>query len=258
MFAKKSISCIFSVLFVVVFMLALPPLQFAHAAGECYVKRNASGANAGTSWTDAYTHLQSALGASPCTEIWVAAGTYKPTGGTDRNVTFQLKNGVAVYGGFAGTETTRTQRDPAVNATTLSGDIGAAGNSDNSYHVVTGVTGATLDGFTITAGNANGNYPNDYGGGMYNESSNPTLTNVTFSGNSAGGSGGGLSNYLSSPMLSNVIFNGNTANYGGGGMFNSASHPTLTNVTFSGNSANSIRRRDVQRGKQSDADERHL
>ena len=57
--------------------------------------------------------------------------------------------------------------------------------SDNSYHVVTGATGATLDGFTITAGNANGGYPNNRGGGMYNNGSSPTLTNVTFSGNSA-------------------------------------------------------------------------
>ena len=122
MFAKKSISCIFSVLFVVVFMLAVTPLQVAHAA-ECYVKWNAGGTNAGTSWTNAYTDLQSALGASPCTEIWVAAGTYKPTTGTDRTATFQLKNGVALYGGFAGTETARNQRNPAANVTILSGDI---------------------------------------------------------------------------------------------------------------------------------------
>ncbi len=90
--------------------------------------------------------------------------------GTDRSATFQLKNGVAVYGGFAGTETARNQRNPAANVTILSGDIDnndsqtpiitdlttVTGNTTNSYHVVTGATGATLDGFTITAGNANG------------------------------------------------------------------------------------------------------
>ena len=78
---------------------------------------------------------------------------------------------MAVYGGFAGTETARDQRNPAANVTILSGDIDnndsqtpiitdlttVTGNTTNSYHVVTGgATGATLDGFTITAGNANG------------------------------------------------------------------------------------------------------
>ena len=88
---------------------------------------------------------------------------------------------MAVYGGFAGTETARSQRNPAANVTILSGDIDnndsqtpiitdshVTGNTTNSYHVVTGATGATLDGFTITAGNANGTSPNDSGGGMYN------------------------------------------------------------------------------------------
>jgi predicted outer membrane repeat protein len=256
MFAKKSISRIFSVLFVVVFMLALTPLQFAHAAGECYVKWNASGANAGTSWTDAYTDLQSALGASPCTEIWVAAGTYKPTGGTDRTATFQLKNGVAIYGGFAGTETLRTQRNPEANVTILSGDIDnndsqtpiitdlttVQGNTLNSYHVVTGATGATLDGFTITAGNANNGSScpgTGCGGGMLNDANSPTLTNVTFSGNLANFGGGGLSNNASSPTLTNITFSGNSATSFGGGLYNrNNSSPTLTNVTFNGNRAN--------------------
>ena len=160
----------------------------ARATGECYVKWNAAGTNNGASWTNAYTDLQSALGASPCTEVWVAAGTYKPTTGTDRTATFQLKNGVAVYGGFAGTETARDQRNPATNVTILSGDIGndaADATATNSYHVVTGATGATLDGFTITAGNANGADPNDQRRRDVQHCSSPTLTNVTFSGNSA-------------------------------------------------------------------------
>jgi len=71
--------------------------------------------------------------------------------------------GVALYGGFYGTETTRTQRDWNANVTTLSGA------SDNSYHVVTGTTGAALDGFTVTGGNASaGSGSGVFGGGMYN------------------------------------------------------------------------------------------
>lgn len=111
------------------------------------------------------------------------------------------------------------------------------GNTTNSYHVVTGATGATLDGFTITAGNANGSSTSSYGGGMYNDSSNPTLADVTFRGNSALDDGGGMRNYFNSnPTLTNVTFSDNSASVGGG-MSNVSSSPTLTKVTFSGNSA---------------------
>jgi len=79
------------------------------------------------------------------------SGTYKPTSGTNRTISFQLKNNVALYGGFAGTETLRSQRNSAVNLTVLSGDIGALTvATDNSYHVVTGGgtnNTAVLDGF---------------------------------------------------------------------------------------------------------------
>lgn len=76
-----------------------------------YVRANASGANNGTSWANAYTNLQTALSnASAGTQIWVAAGTYKPTSGTDRGISFVMKNGVQLYGGFAGTENSLTHR----------------------------------------------------------------------------------------------------------------------------------------------------
>ncbi|MCX6035697.1 MAG: right-handed parallel beta-helix repeat-containing protein [Chloroflexi bacterium] len=244
MFAKKSISHIFSVLFIIVFILAVTPLQAAHAAGIRYAKPAASGTGDCSSWANACT-LQTALtGAVSDDEIWAAAGTYTP--GTLRIDTFQLIDGVALYGGFAGTEIARDLRNPAVNVTTLSGDLNGDDDGfyymfENVYHVVTGATGATLDGFTITAGNANTNTlegcPGKYcGGGMLNNASNPTLTNVTFSGNSAG-YGGGMYNWSSSPTLTDVTFNGNTAETNGGGMLNSDINPTLTNVTFTGNTA---------------------
>jgi len=234
-----------------------------------YIKWNASGANNGTSWTDAYTDLQSALSAaSSGDELWVAAGTYKPTVGTDRTTSFTLKNGVSLYGGFAGTETMLSQRDPSVNVTVLSGDIGIpANNSDNSCHVVVGSGtdhSAILDGFLITAGitwcvNAlmgirGGGVQNDQdsptlrnlifkensgacGGGMSNSNnSNPSLTNVIFISNSVGsGTGGGMCNENgSNPALINVTFRGNTADYGAG-MWNASSSPSLANVTFTEN-----------------------
>jgi len=132
----------------------------------------------------------------------------------------------------------RQERNWQTNLTTLSGEIGVAGNTDNSYHVVTGATGATLDGFMITAGNANSLPDNLYGGGMYNNASSPKLYNVTFYANSTTYDGGGMYNTLSNPTLENVTFSSNTAVNGrGGGIFNGGSNPTLTNVTFSSNSA---------------------
>jgi hypothetical protein len=100
------------------------------SAATCYVNSAATGTNAGTSWANAYTSLQSALVNYPgCMEIWVARGTYKPTATTDRTIAFNINPGVIVYGGFAGTEATLAVRQLAVNPTILSGDIGVAGDS---------------------------------------------------------------------------------------------------------------------------------
>jgi hypothetical protein len=174
-------------------------------------------------------------------EIWVKAGTYTPTSGTDRSATFQLKNSVAIYGGFTGNETSREQRNPAANITLLSGEIGAAGPVDNSYHVVTGSgtdDSASLDGFTVKRGYADS--PEFYGGGIYNENGSPTLVNLILDGNIAVYGGGGMYNINSNPVLINVAFNNNTVTLlytNGGGMFNSSSSPTIINATFTGNSA---------------------
>ncbi len=258
----------------------------AEAAGTIYVDASATGAGTGASWTDAYTTLQDArIAATSGDQIWVAAGVYYPDEGggmtnDDRTMTFTLIDDVAVYGGFAGAETTLGQRDWVANVTVLSGDIDKNDTTDsnevvtvatnivgnNAYHVVTGGElhmSAVLDGFTVTAGQANGTSPYDngggmfiltthptvtnvnfignqgvYGGGMSNHStSNPTLTNVSFIGNHAV-SGGGMYNYAnSSPTLTNVSFIGNQGVYGGGMYTLSFSHPTLTNVSFSGNLA---------------------
>ena len=116
----------------------------ASAATTLCVKPVPSGSGC---WATAFTDLQPALAAAGSgDEIWVAAGTYLPTSTTDRTISFAMKNGVAVYGGFDGTETMRSERNPAVNVTILSGDIGTPGvSSDNSYHVVTAGAAVTLE-----------------------------------------------------------------------------------------------------------------
>jgi hypothetical protein len=116
------------------------------------------------------------------TQIWVAAGTYKPTDGTDRAATFELVNGIRVYGRFAGTETDRSERDWVANPTILSGDIGvAADTTDNCYHVVTNTgndSTTVFDGFTVTGGHATGSQ--ESGGGMGNNHSDPLVVNTVF------------------------------------------------------------------------------
>lgn len=83
-----------------------------------YVNLNATGANNGSSWSDAYNDLQVALAnATSGDNIWVAKGTYTPTTGTDRNATFQLKNAVGIYGELAGGETSLEQRNWKKNET---------------------------------------------------------------------------------------------------------------------------------------------
>ncbi|MFC2046413.1 hypothetical protein ACFLTC_02700 [Chloroflexota bacterium] len=150
----------------------------------------------GDSWATAYRSLQEALTDAyrRSREVWVAGGVYKPATTTDRRTSFRLKSGLALYGGFGGTETSREQRDWAKNATILSGEVGRDAG-ENSYHVVVGADGATIDGFTITGGNANGVGPHNHGGGMVNyNGSSPAVANCTFVGNQ-GEEGGAMYNY---------------------------------------------------------------
>lgn len=214
------------------------------AAGILYVDHDPAGLGNGSSWANAFTDLQSALNtATAGNQIWVSAGTYKPTQTTNRSVSISLKSGVSLYGGFAGGETSLAQRDCKANITTLSGDIGVPGDSrDNSYHVVyaSGVTEARLDGFSVTCGNASAGYGDTSGGGMLNRAgSSPTVANCEFVMNSARYSGGGMANNDSAPVIVDCVFRQNSAAMtgNGGALSNYSSSPTLTNVAISGNTA---------------------
>ncbi|MEL7118969.1 MAG: hypothetical protein AAFO07_05995, partial [Bacteroidota bacterium] len=240
-----------------------------------YVNQAVATPGDGSSWDNAFNHLQDALvlacECSEITQVWVAQGTYFPDLGgiydnNDRSSTFDLCNNVALYGGFDGTESMLSERDFENNVTILSGDIDGDDdafepevdsdsntgtlsqtdhiNGNNAYHVVTGSgtdNTALIDGFTITAGNADGSSLNDSGAGMRTINGSPTIINSVFSGNTAGSSGGGMLNANgSSPTIINSVFSGNTADADGGGMRNFVnSSPTIINSVFSGNTANS-------------------
>jgi uncharacterized repeat protein (TIGR02543 family) len=215
-----------------------------------YVKYNASGANNGTSWANAYTDLQNAIGnAAAGDQVWVASGTYKPSswpngGAGERYKHFSLKPGVAVYGGFSGVESLLTNRDINTNKVICSGDIGVAGdNSDNCYQVFyhpfgTGLDNtAVLDGVTVSGGNANGSSPYNFGGGMYNSGCAPSIVKCTFTSNTTSASGGAMYNYGCAPVVSYCSFIGNSALDGGGIYNTNTSNTNISGSFFSGNTA---------------------
>ncbi len=207
----------------------------------------------GASWASAFRDLQDGIDAAAerAGSVWLAAGIYTPKG-DGRHASFRLKPGVAVYGGFAGSETALEARDWAKNRSVLSGDIGARVlAADNSYHVVIGANGARLDGVTVTAGNASGSGYNGKGGGLVNYADytqkapfappvtgfDMTLANCVFDGNSAQ-EGGALYSYDRAKMtITNCRFTNNAAAFGGAIVDRVGVVTTMNEVTFDGNRA---------------------
>lgn len=224
----------------------------------------------GTSWGYAMGSLDDALtvarnqnrvSAGYVKQIWVARGTYHPareaaafdsqnapTTPSDR--AFVLVDNVGLYGGFAGTETTITQRlKGPVYATTLSGDT-PAHRDQTPYHVVISAAddGAhLLDSLVITGGNAN-NYgvehkimvndqaiDSDGGGGIAAMGSRLTLRNVSLISNSAS-YGGGLFADSGTVTGSNMTMIRNVSRIGGGMNFRQT-QAVLTNCLLASNMA---------------------
>jgi hypothetical protein len=151
-----------------------------------------------------------------------------------------MKSGVKIFGGFDGSETVRSERDPSAHETVLSGDIGTAGEAtDNVYHVVhaQGANNtALLDGFTVTGGRADSTAYNDRGGGLFAYFGWPMVVNVDFVDNYAK-YGGGVFNSGTPIRIVNSGFFGNHATLFGGGFYGSSDQETLANCVFSGNTS---------------------
>jgi hypothetical protein len=134
------------------------------------------GAQTGVDWANALLRIEDALEIAALypgiEEIWVAEGEYKLPAGSSRDASFELVGGVKLMGGFNGVVEHISDRTP-FTLSVMSGDIGSSGDAgDNCYHVVTAgpsVTGAVIDGFTISDGNANGSLPDNCGAGVLNE-----------------------------------------------------------------------------------------
>jgi hypothetical protein len=240
----------------VALLCAAPPAS----ARVIYVDDDATGANDGSSWADAYNYLQDALADANSlpkpVEVRVAQGTYRPDEGGgntpgDREATFQLIDDVSLKGGYAGvTQPEPDARDVQLYETILSGDLSGDDvdvddaadlpdeptRADNSYHVVTASnTDATavLDGFTISAGDALPDPAYTMGAGLFNETGSPTIANCRFNKNTAS-HGGAIFNLDSDPILADCSFGNNCADQGGG-ISNDNSTATLTYCSFENN-----------------------
>jgi hypothetical protein len=165
--------------------------------------QSAAGGN-GTSWARSFKYLQDGLAASaPGDSVYLAKGTYFPDDGKgryfgDREEFFEV-DGLKIYGGFAGNETSLSQRKPKVNVTVLSGEIWSEDISEDyarywSLHVMVVAGSSTLDGVTVEKGRANGDeVPNNRGGGcLVDEGSTLTLVNCNVADNLACESGGAI------------------------------------------------------------------
>ncbi len=177
--------------------------------------------NDGSSWAQAKCTVQAGVDAASALggEVWVQSGSY------EENII--LHPYAYLYGGFAGDEEVRDERDWVGNVTILDG---RQQGSVVTAKVGNGVVSA-IDGFTITAGIAS------CGGGLYLENSSPTIANNTIMRNSANCGGGGLCLVYSSPTIANNTITGNGGSEHGGGLYLYNSSPTIANNTITSNTA---------------------
>lgn len=207
-----------SILFIGCFYFANANLIFVNQQTDCVN-------NTGTNWNEAFCDLQEALAIAESGDtIWIAQGIYYPTNDNNRDTSFHLVSGVAIYGGFLGTENTLSARDWENNETILSGNVGDTTFSDNSYHVIKAEnldSMTVLDGLIIEGGFAEdlaGDIENRIGAGIKNtvNIANQTawlkLQNVTLRNNRASGDntdfrygGSAISNQVNAGSL-NLIF----------------------------------------------------
>ena len=217
-------------------------------ASTVFVDASAGPGGDGTSWATAFEFLQDGLAVPGATEIRVATGTYEPDrsaampGGSGlRTATFALLDGVMILGGYAGAAAPGV-RDVTLYPTVLSGDLSrddmTVGNGENSYHVVSSNGNnatAVIDGFTITAGNANGGGNDRFGAGVLVLSGDPAISACSIDANDAM-FGAGVFLQSSDATIDACSFTDNVATQQGGGIYvGLGTDPTVTCCRFRGN-----------------------
>ncbi|MFO0829562.1 MAG: hypothetical protein U0572_15595 [Phycisphaerales bacterium] len=221
----------------------------ADAANVWYVDANGPAQGDGQSWATSWRDLQSALAvAANGDEIRIADGTYRPTSGTNRAISFVLTGGVTLYGGYAGLGAANPDaRDVVAFPTILSGNIGnAASSSDNSYHVVRAdglAPASTLDGLTIRDGAATSTLADARGGGITMSGGALAIRSCVVRNCSSLSGGSGI--YATGAItIENTLFtehtlpNTNGSGYGAGLWADGAPLASLAGCTFSASSVN--------------------
>lgn len=190
----------------------------------------------GTSWATAKRTISAAItAASGSGDIWVMNGTYQEP--------ITLSNGVNLYGGFNGTETSIDQRDEFPRAEPDDEYSNSVLDGEVSRIVVNAPVNCTcvFDGFTVINGYCqSGNYP----GGMYCRSgSSVRIVNNAFI-NNVGIYGGGLylESVASTTFVDNNMFSENSTTSGGAGagMYVRLAPATITNNNFVGNTGTAL------------------
>ncbi len=229
---------------------------FIHAQ-TIYVDADASGANNGSSWADAYTDLQDALdNANTDDAIWIAEGTYFPgSGSLDTNSVFNIETPVKLYGGFDGTEAMLEDRDFDNNITRLSGDLQeddipgnlSTNREDNATHVVVVdsllSSSTVFDGLYVSGGHTSNNGDLELfaraGGGIFSRST-IEVRNCVFEEN-YGRSGAGIYviwEDLEGCVFENSLFEDNqSTSQGAGIMLNTIVDAQVINCDFENNIA---------------------
>ena len=197
--------------------------------GIIYVDIDSPGGD-GSSWANALPDLHVAL-LNNTAQIWVAEGIYS-TNSEWKNpaVSFTLRDSVDLYGGFQGNETSLEQRDPQAHTTTLTGD-------DIAFHVVSTEGSATIDGFTITGGNAVGTSGARFNGGGILIGGVTQIQNCIITENYATSNGGGIYNDSYSVSIADCVFEENEAGSMGGAIYTTSGATEVFDSTFINNGA---------------------
>ncbi len=204
--------------------LALAMMLWVAAAGEAavwYVDGAMPASGTGTSWAEAKKTVQEAITAAVNgDEVWVKQGTYPLAS------TVSIAKEVKVYGGFAGTETTRDGRNWATRPTILDGQNAVVCVSVDSAR-------AALDGFRITKSSSRGITIGGCWGWTLADAT--VITNCAIFNNA----GGGIVCSGFEGIITNCLIYNNTAYEGGGIYLWNAAQPAIANCTIYGNTAGS-------------------